>query len=183
MAFLTRAQALGASPAARSVNLAENELRKSASRPQTTNFDIFLSHAHEDARIIAGVKALLEGEGLTVYVDWLADPQLDRGRVNTETARLLRLRMDHSGYLLYASSSASSNSKWMPWELGYFDGKRGGSIGILPIVAQAGEGFRGLEYLGLYPLVELVSFQRGGTRFGHYTSDTTARSLRSMARS
>lgn len=183
MAYLTRAQALSASPVARTVHLAEADLRKSASTPGNTRFDIFLSHSSEDARVIAGVKALLEQEGLTVYVDWVEDTQLDRARVNVATAELLRVRMNHSGYLLYASSSSSSNSKWMPWELGYFDGRRPGHIGILPIVATPRATFVGLEYLGLYPFIELVQFQRGGTMFGNVTSNTTADSLRSMAQS
>jgi hypothetical protein len=183
MAYLTRAQALGASPATGSLYLAHAELRKAASTSRDARFDVFLSHASEDARIIAGVKALLEQEGLSVYVDWLQDPQLDRTRVNAATAELLRVRMNRSGYLLYASSNSSSNSKWMPWELGYFDGRRPGHVGILPIVASAGETFLGVEYLGLYPLIERVRFQRGGTMFARSTSDTTADPLRSMARS
>jgi len=183
MAYLTRAQALGASPVVGTLRLAEADLRKSASASRDTRFDIFLSHASEDARVIAGVKALLEQEGLSVYVDWFQDPQLDRTRVNAATAGLLRVRMNHSGYLLYASSRSSSNSKWMPWELGYFDGRRPGHVGILPIVESLGESFPGVEYLGLYPLIELVRFQSGGTMFARSTSDTAAEPLRSMARS
>lgn len=71
----------------------------------------------------------------------------------------------------------------MPWELGYFDGRRPAHVGILPIVANQGETFRGIEYLGLYPLVERVNFQRGGTRFGHFTGASTADSLHGMAKS
>jgi|ERR1700722_7016647 len=183
MAYLTRAQALGASPATGSLQLAHAELRKSASTLPDTRFDIFLSHSSEDARVIAGVKALLEQEGLSVYVDWLEDPQLDRTRVNAATAGLLRVRMNHSGYLLYASSNSSSNSKWMPWELGYFDGRRPGHVGIVPIVANPADSFRGVEYLGLYPIIERVRFERSGILFAHRTSDATADSIRAMARS
>ena len=42
----------------------------------------------------------------------------------------------------------------MPWELGYFDGRRPGRIGILPIVASAQDTFAGVEYLALYPLIQ-----------------------------
>lgn len=68
MAYLTINQALAASPATRSVQLAEAELRKAASRPRDAHFDVFLSHSSEDARVIAGVKALLELDGLSVVV-------------------------------------------------------------------------------------------------------------------
>jgi hypothetical protein len=181
VAYLTRTQALSASPVARTVHLAEADLRNSAATPRNTRFDIFLSHSSEDARVIAGVKAMLEHEGLSVYVDWLEDPQLDRTRVNTATASLLRVRMDHSGYLLYASSSSSSHSKWMPWELGYFDGRRSGHVGILPIVANPGEAFSGVEYLGLYSVIELTRFRDGKTAFARSTGPGTADPLRGMA--
>lgn len=171
MAYLTRGQAVAAARrAVRTVELAESELRKSARAPVTKRFDIFLSHAIADAEIILGVKELLESDGLSVYVDWVVDPQLDRRNVTPATAARLRGRMNHCGYLLYASSSSSSNSKWMPWELGYFDGRRG-RVGILPVVATAGAGFAGVEYLGLYPHVELAELVTGRRRFGIYSSD------------
>jgi hypothetical protein len=183
MAFLTRSEALSAARSSLgSLHLAEAELRKSAKTPRKTYFDIFLSHATVDAAVIAGVKALLENEGMTVYVDWLEDPQLDRSRVTPATADVLRMRMNHSGYLLYASSQASSDSKWMPWELGYFDGRRPGRVGILPIVATAGAGFVGLEYLGLYPIIERIPFQNLGRRFGRYTSPGQGDVLKTLAR-
>jgi hypothetical protein len=182
MAYLTRSQAIQASRAAAPSRLVESELRKSASTPQNADFDIFLSHAYEDAEVIHGVYVRLQREGLSVYLDWLADPQADRSRVTPETARLLRTRMNHSRFLLYASSHASSSSKWMPWELGYFDGRRPGHLGILPIVAAAGAGFVGLEYLGLYPRFELIDFVESGISFAHRTTATTAERLATLAR-
>jgi hypothetical protein len=183
MAYLTRGQAVAAARRAVStVDLAESELRKSAQAPLTRRFDLFLSHSIGDAEVILGVKELLETEGLSVYVDWVVDPQLDRRKVTPATAARLRERMNRCGYLLYASSSSSSNSKWMPWELGYFDGRRG-RVGILPVVASAGAGFAGVEYLGLYPRVELAEVGGGRRRFGIYSSDRTGvRTLGTLAR-
>lgn len=190
MAYLTRTEAVRAAQSSlRDVRLAEAELRKSASTSLETTFDVFLSHSSEDAAVIAGVKVLLENDGLTVYVDWIQDAQLDRSRVTEETARLLRTRMKHCGYLLYASSRSSSTSKWMPWELGYFDGHRPGRVGILPIVASAQDPFRGVEYLGLYPLIQYISIQGGPKAFaqvsgpGRLRGQYYASDLRSMARS
>jgi hypothetical protein len=62
----------------------------------------------------------LEDEGLSVYVDSVVDPQLDREKVTVDTAELLRGRMNRSRFLLYTTSTASTQSRWMPWELGYF---------------------------------------------------------------
>lgn len=121
MAYVTRPEAIRAAQADLGyLNLAESELRKSAKAPRAARFDVFLSHSSEDAEVIVGVKALLEAEGLSVYVDWLEDPQLDRTRVTPTTAELLRARMNNCGYLVYASSRASSSSRWMPLGAGLF---------------------------------------------------------------
>jgi TIR domain len=183
MAYVTRGEAIRAAQSRfGSGPLMETELRKSARTPSVTHFDIFLSHSREDVEVIAGIKALLENDGLSVYVDWLDDPRLDRSHVTAATAEVLRSRMNHCGYLLYGSSRSSSNSKWMPWELGYFDGRRPGKVGILPVVASPGDPFVGVEYLGLYPLVERVRFTDLGTRFGRYTGPTQADVLKTMAK-
>ena len=128
-----------------------------ASVRDTDRFDIFLSHCVRDAAVIAGVKVLLEEQGHKVYVDWLVDKQLDRGRVTPEAADIIRGRMKASESLLFATSESSPDSKWMPWELGYFDGLRQGRIAILPLVASSGGTFSGQEYLSLYPVIEKLS--------------------------
>jgi hypothetical protein len=183
MAYLTRAQAIAAARrAVRSANLAEAELRKTAQMPRTQRFDVFLSHSIADAEVVFGVMQLLESDGLSVYVDWIIDPRLDRRAVTPATAAVLRDRMNHCGFLLYASSTVSSNSKWMPWELGYFDGLRG-QVGILPVVDAPSASFAGVEYLGLYPRVELVDLAGGRSRFGIHTSDRTrANTIATLAR-
>jgi hypothetical protein len=117
MALLTEAQARSA-VRGQTREFAESELRKSAASVLTTTFDVFLSHSFLDALAIEGVKELLEGSGLRVYVDWVEDRQLDRSQVTAETAKLLRTRMRCSQSLIFATSRTSSNSKWMPWELG-----------------------------------------------------------------
>jgi hypothetical protein len=70
----------------------------------------------------------------------------------------------------------------MPWELGYFDGRRLGRVGIRPIVATAGAGFHGQEYLGLYPVIEQIDFTGLGTRFGRFTGPGRGETLRGLAR-
>lgn len=121
-------------------------------------FDVFLSHSYSDAKInmnrLLGLKALLEDFNLSVYVDWIIDANLDRETVSTDTAETLRIRMDHSKCLLFATSETSQMSKWMPWELGYMDAKKD-KVAILPLVENAGRlTYKGQEYLGLYPYVD-----------------------------
>lgn len=143
---------------------AQNVLRKEA-KPWRTSFDVFLSHAFLDFQQILGVKAILESLDLHVYVDWIDDPELDRSKVDVATANRLRQRLRQSQSLVFVTSRASVDSKWMPWELGYFDGFRGPSrVAIFPIVETAGEGFSGQEYLGLYPKIQHLQ-QLGSYRF------------------
>ena len=123
-----------------------------ASAKLKSSFDIFLSHSTADAEVILGVKGVLEDYGKTVYVDWLEDPQLDRSRVTPATAEVIRGRMHQCKSLVYVHSVNSGASKWMPWELGYFDGYNG-AVAILP-VTKNGESFQGQEYLGIYPYID-----------------------------
>lgn len=131
---------------------ADTILREAAATRETS-FDVFLSHSVKDADVILGIVAALNKQGLKVYVDWMVDPQMDRSRVTPETAERLRQRMRQSASLIYAQSLQSASSKWMPWELGYFDGFRS-AVAILPIAQTSQEGFAGQEYLGLYPYID-----------------------------
>ena len=119
-------------------------------------FDIFLSHSFNDAGLVLGIKRLLEEAGKSVYIDWIDDPDLERGSVSGKTARKLRLRMGQCSTLIYAYSQSSQSSRWMPWELGYFDGLNG-NVAVLPIVPDQGTlDFEKEEYLQLYPKIDLV---------------------------
>jgi hypothetical protein len=183
VAFVTVAEARAASRAVwASRSAAESQLTKSAAMPMDTSFDIFMSHSYEDAEVIAGVKVLIEREGLSVYVDWIEDAQVDRSQVTARTANMLRERMNHCRFLIYASSKTSPNSKWMPWELGYFDGLRRGNVGILPIVQSTGKNFNGQEYLGLYPSYQMINFDIG-ERLGRFTGPNKGQLLKADARS
>lgn len=120
-------------------------------------YDIFLSHSFQDAETIYLLYAYLKSLGWSVYVDWIEDSQLDRQNVTKATAELLRIQMKRSKTLIYASSNASKDSKWMPWELGFFDGYKPKKIAILPITSDSNkyENYIGVEYLSLYPYIEV----------------------------
>lgn len=124
-----------------------NEQRTFSARTKT--YDIFLSHCTKDKKKVAGLKLEIEDMGYSVYIDWIDDPQLDRSNVNKATALTLQERMRNCHCLIYAFSEYSGDSKWMPWELGYFDGIKG-KVAVLPITSKTGDNFNGTEYLGIY---------------------------------
>lgn len=130
----------------------------------TERFDIFLSHAMVDAELVLGIKVLLEEEGKKVYVDWVDDQALDRNRVTADTAELLRHRMRQCETLLYLATENAPKSKWMPWELGYFDGYKNGGVSVLPVMHESDSPFEGQEYLGLYPIVTEEMVVQSNTR-------------------
>ncbi|WP_338359803.1 toll/interleukin-1 receptor domain-containing protein [Yeosuana marina] len=117
-----------------------------------THFDIFLSHSFKDQKYIAGLYLELTSKGYSVYVDWIIDPHFQRDNVTKATVDKIRLRMKQSKSLIYATSENASNSKWMPWELGFMDGDKG-RCAILPITDYETDTFKGQEFLSAYPLV------------------------------
>ncbi|WP_459211400.1 toll/interleukin-1 receptor domain-containing protein [Aquimarina rhabdastrellae] len=123
-----------------------------------TTYDIFLSHSSNDAEIVLGLKLEIEKLGLSVYIDWIEDPSLNRSNVTKETALLLRERMKNCKSLIYAFSENASNSKWMPWELGYFDGLKG-TVAVLPISKTNKSSFKGSEYLGIYYYIQIGNIE------------------------
>ena len=118
------------------------------------DYDIFLSHSSLDKKLVLTLVSLFNEAGYSVYVDWIEDTQLDRSNVNKNTAQVLRNRMNGLKGLSYVTTSNSTNSKWCPWELGHFDGKKNGRCCILPIMES--QTFQGQEYLGLYPYMQYV---------------------------
>jgi hypothetical protein len=140
---------------------AQEQLRRIA-KSADRSFDMFLSHSFQDAQAIVGLRNLFTDQGVHVYVDWIDDPELDRSHVSSSTAVRLRERMRQSKSLVYATSRAANSSRWMPWELGYFDGIRGeSSISIMPVEDHRGNAFDGQEYLGLYKVIEKVRVKEG----------------------
>ena len=124
-------------------------------------YDIFLSHSSDDDDLIAGLKLILQNDfGFDVYVDW-NDPQLDPKKVSPETASILRERMSRCKCLVYAFSENSKESKWMPWELGYFDGVKKSMVAVLPIEKVNSKSIKGSEYVGLYNVIDFAPSNKG----------------------
>lgn len=129
-----------------------NESRRTFSTTRTS-YDIFLSHSYLDKAEVNVIKHLIESFNFSVYVDWIEDSHLDRNNVNRQTAQMLKKRMKKCKCLLFAISENSPESKWMPWELGFFDGYKN-KAAILPITTSTDEFNAGSEYLELYPFIQ-----------------------------
>jgi hypothetical protein len=132
-------------------------------------FDVFLSHAYRDKAVVIGTYLKLKDLGFTVYVDWIHDAQLDRSSVGSATADLLRKRMRQSKSLLYLATSSADQSKWMPWECGYYDAfdrtpPSDGHVAILPVLEETQATFQGAEYLGLYCWADVATSSYPGSR-------------------
>lgn len=126
------------------------EILAGARADSDDSLDVFLSHSsNEPEEILLGIKKLLEDVDMTVYVDKYTDPNMSLVAVTSQTAETLRRRMRQSKALLYVYSQYSTKSRWMPWELGYFDGLKG-KVGVIPVL-EDNEKFEGEEYLNLYP--------------------------------
>lgn len=138
------------------------DFNRSRHRHHNDRFDIFLSYATRDIVLALGVWQLLQKADLQVYMDWIDDPQLDRTHVNRATAEVLRKRMRNSNRMIFISSGKSSDSRWMPWEVGFFDAAVG-RVAVLPVRAgppdvekEGDTAFVQQEYLNLYPTIGLA---------------------------
>lgn len=165
-------------------NRVQNEMRKSFDFPSEINnkaryiinegrkpaisgidvYDIFLSHSSDDAVKVAGLKLLLEDFGYRVYVDWIEDPLMSRKNVTKDTALKLKERMTVSTTLIYAFSENSQESRWMPWELGYFDGIKS-KVAVMPISNKTQYDFKGTEYLGIYYYITIDTALNTNTEY------------------
>jgi hypothetical protein len=134
------------------VDWRRNHILKEEAMTKRASYDIFLSHSYDDRKIILGAKRFIESKGYSVFVDWIEEPQLNRNKVNKATAAALRTYIDIFRCLIYAYSPNVGNSKWCPWELGYFDGKNGRAY-VMPIIDDPLQSYTGVEYVNLYPNV------------------------------
>lgn len=136
-------------------SFSERQILLNESSKTHYSFDIFLSHSFLDKEEVEGLYLVLTGMGYSVYVDWIVDPQLNRNNVTKSTAELIRNRMKSSKSLLLAISTNAAMSKWMPWELGFVDGKTN-RCAILPVSQDSihPKTFNRSEYLLLYPYIK-----------------------------
>lgn len=125
------------------------QLRKRAEE-RSPSGATFLSHSSKDEELVVGAIRILENHGGTVYVDKI-DPELPP-YTSEQTASTLKKRIDQTSKFVLLASKNSKESKWVPWELGIADGKKGLSkIALFPAVEQRHDtSWTSWEYMGLY---------------------------------
>ena len=123
-------------------------------RQRRSRYDIFLSQTIRDAELVLGVYDLLASHGYEVFCDWVETPGADRSQVTPANAAFIRATMGVSDTLLFLDTPGADQSLWMCWELGWFDAGRG-PVGVLPVLPESERYYRGREFLGLYPYVEI----------------------------
>lgn len=122
------------------------------------NYDIFLSHRYADRDEVRQLHDQIEHElGYSVYVDWIEHPEFDRSEVTPETAEHLRGVMRGCGTLIFYAGRHAPDSKWMPWELGFFDGRQGARR--IAVYADDLSAYNPAqqEYLRLYQIIDRAS--------------------------
>jgi hypothetical protein len=134
---------------------ARHVIAEAAATPPDNEWDVFLSYSSKDREALPPIMDRLAEEGLLVYVDRIADADLDPSSVDDNTAERLRLRIRHSRALFVLTSVSAAASRWVPWELGFADGanKR---VAILPFIdtQPTPRSYSGNEYLKLYPYID-----------------------------
>lgn len=109
---------------------------------------VFLSHKHDETKLIEEVEAFFRKLGAEVYVDW-KDPDMPPV-TSPETAELLRSKIISSNKFLVLATERATASRWVSWELGYADGvKATDEVALLPICADSGT-WPEREYFGAY---------------------------------
>ena len=111
---------------------------------------VFLSHSHKDEKHLPLIITILENHGATVYVDVQDSTLPDAPSV--ETAQILRENLKACRKFIVFVTTASKDSKWIPWELGLGDGsKTPSNVAIIPAAQLEGDqAWAEREYLGLY---------------------------------
>jgi hypothetical protein len=113
--------------------------------------DIFLSHSHRDEKAVRRLAERLRGWEFDIYVDF-SDSALQE-MVDRDLAERLKTKIRDCRLFLFALSSLSVDSRWMPWELGLAHGAVG-RVALWPLDAGAKTAARKQGYLNLYPDID-----------------------------
>ena len=106
-----------------------NRIRKvfeNIGKSKRNRLTIFLSHSHKDKDkdIIVQVAEFLleENDDIYLYVDW-NDSSMPIV-TSSKTAKEIKSRIEEFDKFIVLLTENSKESKWVPWELGYADGKK-----------------------------------------------------------
>jgi len=114
---------------------------------------VFLSHRHDDENIVLAIKGYLYEQGLEAYIDWL-DTSMPK-TTNAQTAKNLKDRIREAKRFILLATDNSSQSIWIPWELGLADGIKGmDSIAIMPLTNDP-YNWKAREYYRIYSTLKI----------------------------
>lgn len=116
---------------------------------------VFLSHSSADDEHVDRVVLFFRDFDAVVYADNY-DKTLPKPP-NVATAATLKHRIGDTSRFVVLVSPNSRSSRWIPWEIGIADGKKGvAPIAILPVTPDGvEEAWTVEEYFGLYPRIRL----------------------------
>src|SRR4051794_8227950 len=87
-------------------------------------FDVFILHNRKDTDRVLKLEKIITEWGFTCYIA-ANDPKLQRPENPKQLSQSIRLNLRKARCLIYAFSENSPRSRWMPWEIGFFDGRWG----------------------------------------------------------
>ncbi|MGH2292188.1 MULTISPECIES: toll/interleukin-1 receptor domain-containing protein [Pseudomonas] len=113
----------------------------------------FISHSSKDKELVMGAMEIIANHGGVPYIDEV-DPAMPK-HTSEETADLLKSRITECKRFVLLTSPNSKDSRWVPWELGVADGKKG--VNRIAIFAASDneddDKWSSWEYMGLYPRI------------------------------
>lgn len=85
-------------------------------------YDFFISHSSVDYEAVQTLIKELNKKNKNVYCDWINDNDyLKRNLVGNATKAVIERRLEQSKNVLFVQSNNSNQSKWVKYELNYFD--------------------------------------------------------------
>ena len=151
MAFLSIAEVRGLTETLERSRMAERVVKEASET--TRDKLVFLSHQKRDKDLLSGIILFLGQFGASVYV--AEDDEHLPANPSPATAEVLKGRIVQCPRFVALITENSSVSKWIPWELGVADGKKGvAPVATLPVSSTAAEeAWARQEYFGLYPRI------------------------------
>ena len=128
------------------------EARGNLQKCASARVQLFLSHSHSDIDLVEQARLFFASQGAEVYVDWKdrSMPEI----TSPQTAQKIKDKIVKCKKFVLLATDRALDSKWVPWELGFADGRiQPTNITVFPVTDNAGH-WQGSEYVGVYSRVE-----------------------------
>jgi len=148
-------------------------LNESRSFSYTNKTTVFISHKHDDLKIIQGFLGFLKNMDVVTYIDAF-DPTMPDYTCG-KTAERIKERIKQCDKFMLLATDNAITSKWCNWELGIGDvHKYKANIAIAPVKNADRDIYTGSEFLEIYPYL----FQ--GSSGSYYIYDPTTKQCKSL---